>query len=164
MDQWIGTEKGQSKHNTLGLLVYLCLRDRKRNSIISGELGLETLFLFIEKSQLRWFSHLPLEVFWAFSTGSGPRGEPLRHMRNYVFSLTWEYLGISWGKFESVAEERDFRVSRKALLPLRPNHKEMVEKGLEVPKWIFLNGTTAFLYGQSKHNFLPTMSACPLII
>uniref|UniRef100_A0A8C2WVQ0 FERM and PDZ domain containing 1 n=1 Tax=Cyclopterus lumpus TaxID=8103 RepID=A0A8C2WVQ0_CYCLU len=57
----------------------LSLRDRVRSSDIRGELGVESLLLRVERSQLRWFGHLvrmppgrlPLEVFRARPTG-GP--------------------------------------------------------------------------------------------
>ncbi len=57
------------------------LWDKVRSSVIREELGVDSLLLCVEKSQLRWFRYLvrmppgrlPVEEF---QLGGGPRTEP----------------------------------------------------------------------------------------
>ncbi|TWW62393.1 hypothetical protein D4764_04G0010400 [Takifugu flavidus] len=86
----------------------LSLRDRVRSSAIREELGVETLLLHVERSQMRWLGHLdrmppvllPGEVFRACPSSKRPPGH-LGHVGE-TMSLNWsERLGIprlSWKK------------------------------------------------------------------
>jgi len=92
----------------------LSLRDRVGSSDIRRELGVESLLLRVERSQLRWFGHLiwmppeclPLEVFQARPTGRRPRGRPRTRWRYYIFQLAREHLRIPQNELENVAGER----------------------------------------------------------
>ena len=60
---WVMTERTRSRIQAaeMGLLrrvTGLSLRDRVRSSVIREELGVETLLLCVERSQLRWFGHM----------------------------------------------------------------------------------------------------------
>ncbi|XP_066524927.1 relaxin-3 receptor 1 [Hoplias malabaricus] len=78
------------------------LCDRVRSSVTREELGVESLLLRVERSQLKWFRHLmrmppgrlPLEVHQARPTGRKPRGRPRTRWRDYISRLAWEHLGI----------------------------------------------------------------------
>ncbi|TWW56792.1 hypothetical protein D4764_08G0007790 [Takifugu flavidus] len=80
----------------------LSLRDRVRSSAIREELGVESLLLRVERSQMRWLGHLvrmppgrlPGEVFRACPSGRRPPGRPRTRWRDYVSRLAWERLGI----------------------------------------------------------------------
>ena len=65
-----------------------------RSSAIWGELGIEPLLLGSERSQIRWFGHLPGEVFRARPTGSRTK-RPRTHWRDCVSWLAWERLGMN---------------------------------------------------------------------
>ncbi|KAJ7999278.1 hypothetical protein DPEC_G00213770 [Dallia pectoralis] len=87
----------------------LSLRDRVRSSVIREELGVEPLFLCVERSQLRWFGHLvrmppgrlPREVFQARPAGRRPRGRPRTspiedpHINNHILQFCLTLLSTS---------------------------------------------------------------------
>ncbi|TWW52999.1 R2DM Retrovirus-related Pol polyprotein from type II retrotransposable element, partial [Takifugu flavidus] len=93
----------------------LSLRDRVRSSAIREELGVESLLLRVERSQMRWLGHLvrmppgrlPGEVFRACPSGRRPPGRPRTRWRDYVSRLVWERLGIPPDELEEVAGERE---------------------------------------------------------
>ncbi|TWW53400.1 hypothetical protein D4764_0262180, partial [Takifugu flavidus] len=82
--------------------VWALLRDRVRSSAIREELGVESLLLRVERSQMGWLGHLvrmppgrlPGEVFRACPSGRRPPGRPRTRWRDYVSRLAWERLGI----------------------------------------------------------------------
>uniref|UniRef100_A0A8C6MCM8 Reverse transcriptase domain-containing protein n=1 Tax=Nothobranchius furzeri TaxID=105023 RepID=A0A8C6MCM8_NOTFU len=84
---WVVTERMRSwiqaaKMSFLRRVSGLSLRDRVRSSVIREGLGIDSLLLHIERSQLRWLGHLvrmppgclPGEVFRARPTGRRPKG------------------------------------------------------------------------------------------
>ncbi|KAK3520189.1 hypothetical protein QTP70_017925 [Hemibagrus guttatus] len=85
---WVMTERIRSRiqeaeMSFLRRVVGRSLRDRVRSSVTREELGVQPLFLHIERGQLRWLGHLfrmppgrlPGEVFWA-CPGRGPGEDP----------------------------------------------------------------------------------------
>ncbi|KAK5851497.1 hypothetical protein PBY51_023044 [Eleginops maclovinus] len=104
----------------------ISLRDKVRSSVIREGLGVEPLFLRVERSQLRWFGHLvrmppgrlPREVFQA--RPAGKRGRPRTRWRGYISLLAWERLGIPQSELVDVARERKVWGSLLELLPPRP--------------------------------------------
>ncbi|TWW77475.1 hypothetical protein D4764_12G0008650 [Takifugu flavidus] len=103
----------------------LSLRDRVRSSAIREELGVESLLLRVERSQMRWLGHQvrmpPGEVFRACPSGRRPPGRPRTRWRDYVSRLVWERLGIPSDELEEVAGEREVWASLLRLLPPRPD-------------------------------------------
>ncbi|TWW59254.1 hypothetical protein D4764_06G0007840 [Takifugu flavidus] len=107
----------------------LSLRDRVRSSAIREELGVESLLLRVERSQMGWLGHLvrmppgrlPGEVFRACPSGGRPPGRPRTRWRDYVSRLAWERLGIPPDELEEVAGEREVWASLLRLLPPRPD-------------------------------------------
>ena len=105
------------------------LRDRVRSSVIRERLGVESLLLCVERSQLRWFGHLvrmppgrlPREVFQACPAGRRPRGRPRTRWRDYISTLAWERLGIPQSELVDAARERDGWGRMLELLPPRPD-------------------------------------------
>ena len=131
---WVVTERTRSRIQAaemsfLRRVAGLSLRDRVRSSDIRRELGVESLLLRVERSQLRWFGHLirmppgrlPLEVFQARPTGRRPRGRPRTRWRDYISRLAWERLGVPQNELESVAGEREAWVGLLGRLPPRPD-------------------------------------------
>ena len=101
------------------------------------ELGVESLLLCIERSQLKWFWHpvrtpsdcLPLEGVLR-PTGRKPQGRPRTCWRNSISLLAWECLGIPQEELQSVAGERDAQVSLlKLLLHVQTLEKRMTMDG-----------------------------------
>ncbi|TWW68024.1 hypothetical protein D4764_02G0010650 [Takifugu flavidus] len=76
--------------------------ERVRSSAIREELGVDSLLLRVERSQMRWLGHLvrmppgrlPGEVFRACPSGRRPPGRPRTRWRDCVSRLVWERLGI----------------------------------------------------------------------
>ncbi|TWW60112.1 hypothetical protein D4764_05G0002020 [Takifugu flavidus] len=107
----------------------LSLRDRVRSSAIWEELGVESLLLRVERSQMRWLGHLvrmppgrlPGEVFRACPSGRRPPGRPRTRWRDCVSRLAWERLGIPPDELEEVAGEREVWAFLLRLLPPRPD-------------------------------------------
>ncbi|TWW64621.1 hypothetical protein D4764_22G0002680 [Takifugu flavidus] len=103
--------------------------DRVRSSAIREELGVESLLLRVERSQMGWLGHpvrmppgrLPGEVFRACPSGRRPPGRPRTRWRDYVSRLVWERLGIPPDELEEVAGEREVWASLLRLLPPRPD-------------------------------------------
>ncbi|TWW78306.1 hypothetical protein D4764_11G0004270 [Takifugu flavidus] len=104
---WVMTERTRSRVQAaemsfLRRVARLSLRDRVRSSAIREELGVESLLLRVERSQIRWLGHLvrmppgrlPGEVFRACPFGRRPPGRPRTRWRYYVSRLAWEHLGI----------------------------------------------------------------------
>ncbi|XP_036950584.1 uncharacterized protein LOC119017743 [Acanthopagrus latus] len=93
-ERWVMTERMRSREQAveMGFLhrVWVSLRDRVRSSATREGLGVELLLLCVERSQLRWFSHLtrmppgrlPREMFLARPTGRRPRGRPRTRWRD----------------------------------------------------------------------------------
>ena len=88
-ERWVMTERTRSRIQAaemsfLRRVAGVSLRDRVRSSVIRERLGVESLLLCVERSQLRWFGHLvrmppgrlPREVFQACPAGRRPRGRP----------------------------------------------------------------------------------------
>ncbi|TWW59276.1 R2DM Retrovirus-related Pol polyprotein from type II retrotransposable element [Takifugu flavidus] len=96
---------------------------------IREELGVESLLLRVERSQMGWLGHLvrmppgrlPGEVFRACPSGRRPPGRPRTRWRDYVSRLAWERLGIPLDELEEVAGEREVWASLLRLLPPRPD-------------------------------------------
>ncbi|TWW73533.1 hypothetical protein D4764_15G0009270 [Takifugu flavidus] len=106
----------------------LNLRDRVRSSDTREELGVEPLFLRIERSQLGLLGHLarmpsgclPLEVFRTCPTGRRPHGRPRTRWTDYISCLAWERLGVPPEELMEVAGERAVWASLLKILPLQP--------------------------------------------
>ncbi len=101
-------------------------RDMVRSSVIREELGVETLLLCVERSQLRWFrhlvrmppGHLPREMFQEHLAGKKPRGRPRSGWRDYFSALAWERIGVPQSELADVAREREVWGPLLRLLPL----------------------------------------------
>ncbi|KAK3523520.1 hypothetical protein QTP70_001888 [Hemibagrus guttatus] len=117
---WVMTERVRSRIQAaemsfLRRVAGRSLRDRVRSSATREELGVDPLLLHIERGQLRWLGHLfrmplgrlPGEVFRACPTGKRPQGRPRTRLRDYVFRLAWERLGVPPEELEEVARERE---------------------------------------------------------
>ncbi|TWW68384.1 hypothetical protein D4764_19G0001820 [Takifugu flavidus] len=131
---WVMTERTRSwvqaaEMSFLRRVAGLSLRDRVRSSAIREELGVESLLLRVERSQMGWLGHLvrmppgrlPGEVFRACPSGRRPPGRPRTRWRDYVSRLVWERLGIPPDELEEVAGEREVWASLLRLLPPRPD-------------------------------------------
>ncbi|TWW62296.1 hypothetical protein D4764_04G0009430 [Takifugu flavidus] len=131
---WVMTERTRSRVQAaemsfLRRVAGLSLRDRVRSSAIREELGVESLLLRVERSQMRWLGHLvrmppgrlPGEVFRACPSGRRPPGRPRTRWRDYVSRLAWERLGIPPDELEEVAGEREVWASLLRLLSPRPD-------------------------------------------
>uniref|UniRef100_A0A674NTV4 Reverse transcriptase domain-containing protein n=1 Tax=Takifugu rubripes TaxID=31033 RepID=A0A674NTV4_TAKRU len=131
---WVMTERTRSRVQAaemsfLRRVAGLSLRDRVRSSAIREELGVESLLLRVERSQMGWLGHLvrmppgrlPGEVFRACPSGKRPPGRPRTRWRDYVSRLAWERLGIPPDELEEVAGEREVWDSLLRLLPPRPD-------------------------------------------
>ncbi|TWW71616.1 hypothetical protein D4764_16G0001130 [Takifugu flavidus] len=131
---WVMTESTRSRVQAaemsfLRRVAGLSLRDRVRSSAIREELGVESLLLRVERSQMGWLGHLvrmppgrlPGEVFRACPSGRRPPGRPRTRWRDYVSRLAWERLGIPPDELEEVAGEREVWASLLRLLPPRPD-------------------------------------------
>nr|XP_049577496.1 glycine receptor subunit alpha-3 isoform X1 [Syngnathus scovelli] len=131
---WVVTERTRSRIQAaemsfLRRMSGLSLRDRVRSSVIRERLGVESLLLHVERSQMRWLGHLirmppgrlPGEVFRACPAGRRPRGRPRTRWRDYVSQLAWEHLGIPRDELDEVAGEREVWESLLKLLPPRPD-------------------------------------------
>ncbi|TWW79207.1 hypothetical protein D4764_10G0002370 [Takifugu flavidus] len=131
---WVMTERTRSQVQAaemsfLRRVAGLSLRDRVRSSAIREELGVESLLLRVERSQMGWLGHLvrmppgrlPGEVFRACPSGRRPPGKPRTRWRDYVSRLAWERLGIPPDELEEVAGEREVWASLLRLLPPRPD-------------------------------------------
>ncbi|TWW67452.1 R2DM Retrovirus-related Pol polyprotein from type II retrotransposable element [Takifugu flavidus] len=127
---WVMTERTRSRVQAaemsfLRRVAGLSLRDRVRSSAIREELGVESLLLRVERSQMGWLGHLirmppgrlPGEVFRACPSGRRPPGRPRTRWRDYVSRLAWERLGIPPDELEEVAGEREVWASLLRLLP-----------------------------------------------
>ncbi|TWW74351.1 hypothetical protein D4764_14G0003520 [Takifugu flavidus] len=127
---WVMTERTRSRVQAaemsfLRRVAGLSLRDRVRSSAIREELGVESLLLRVERSQMGWLGHLvrmppgrlPGEVFRACPSGKRPPGRPRTRWRDYVSRLAWERLGIPPDELEEVAGEREVWDSLLRLLP-----------------------------------------------
>nr|XP_049572422.1 uncharacterized protein LOC125965716 [Syngnathus scovelli] len=127
---WVVTERTRSRiqvaeRSFLRRMSGLSLRDRVGSSVIRERLGVESLLLHVERSQIRRLGHLirmppgrlPGEVFRACPTGRRPRGRPRTHWRDYVSQLAWERLGIPRDELGEVAGEREVWESVLKLLP-----------------------------------------------
>ncbi|TWW73664.1 Insulin receptor [Takifugu flavidus] len=112
---WVMTERTRSRVQAaemsfLRRVAGLSLRDRVRSSAIREELGVESLLLRVERSQMRWLGHLvrmppgrlPGEVFRACPSGRRPPGRPRTRWRDYVSRLAWERLGIPPDELEEI--------------------------------------------------------------
>uniref|UniRef100_A0A674PNH7 Reverse transcriptase domain-containing protein n=1 Tax=Takifugu rubripes TaxID=31033 RepID=A0A674PNH7_TAKRU len=131
---WVMTERTRSRVQAaemsfLHRVAGLSLRDRVRSSAIREELGVESLLLRVERSQMGWLGHLvrmppgrlPGEVFRACPSGRRPPGRPRTRWRDYVSRLAWERLGIPPDELEEVAGEREVWASLLRPLPPRPD-------------------------------------------
>ncbi|TWW80944.1 hypothetical protein D4764_01G0007590 [Takifugu flavidus] len=103
---WVMTERTRSRVQAaemsfLRRVAGLSLRDRVRSSAIREELGVESLLLRVERSQMGWLGHLvrmppgrlPGEVFRACPSRRRPPGDP-GHVGE-TMSLDWP--GNAWG-------------------------------------------------------------------
>jgi hypothetical protein len=130
---WVMTERTRSRIQAaemsfLRRVAGRTLRDRVRSSVTREELGVESLLLHVERSQLRWLGHLfrmppgrlPREVFQACPIGRRPRGRPRTRWRDYVSELAWCRLGVPPEQLEEVCEDREVWASLLRLLPPRP--------------------------------------------
>ena len=133
-EAWVMTERIRSRIQAaemsfLRRVAGISLRDRVRSSVTRERLGVESLLLRLERSQLRWFGHLvrmpperlPWKVLAARPTGRRPRGRPRTRWGDYISSLAWERLGIPQEEVANVALEREVWGSLLELLPPRPD-------------------------------------------
>ncbi|KAK0134423.1 hypothetical protein N1851_030009 [Merluccius polli] len=103
---WVMTERRRSQVQAAEMSF---LRRRVRSSVIREELGVDSLLLHVERSQMRWLGHLV-----RMPPGSLP-GEVFRAR------LAWECLGIPQEELDEVAGEREVWASLLRLLPPRPD-------------------------------------------
>ncbi|TWW57747.1 R2DM Retrovirus-related Pol polyprotein from type II retrotransposable element [Takifugu flavidus] len=148
---WVMTERTRSRVQAaemsfLRRVAGLSLRDRVRSSAIREELGVESLLLRVERSQMGWLGHLvrmppgrlPGEVFRACPSGKRPPGRPRTRWRDYVSRLAWgERLGIPPDELEEVAGEREVWDSSLGCCPRDPTP----DKRQRMDGWMDSGGT-----------------------
>ena len=88
--------------------------DKLRNTAIREYLNIESLFLRIERSQLRWFGHdskmpqerLPKQTLHAEMSGKRSFGRPRTRWLDYIEDLGWNRLGLHLDEMQSVLLDR----------------------------------------------------------
>ena len=119
-EQWVITERIQSRIRAVEMRFFrraagLTLRDRIRSSTIRESLKVESLLLYIERSQLRWLGHvlrmpherLAYQVFEAMPQGKRPVERPRLIWRNYIARLCQERLGLTWADVIASIKDRN---------------------------------------------------------
>ena len=132
-ESWVMTERMRSQVQAsemrfLRRIEGVSLLDKVRNSEIQNSLGVESLLLRIERSQLRWFGHvsrmpqerLSKQVLSALSNDKRPVGRPRKRWMDHVEDLTWNRLGLRQNEANEVVNDRDVWRLNLELLPPRP--------------------------------------------
>lgn len=92
----------------------------------------ELLLFHIERSQMRWFEHLPTMSLWGGASGTSNRGEApgqSQHMLERLY--LWAGLGTPFPQqeLEEGAGEREVRASLFTLLALQPGPGRAADDG-----------------------------------
>ena len=106
-----------------GLILY-----KVKSADIRESLNIESLLLWLERSQLRWYGHVTRmsqkrtakKLLCSTPIGRRPRGRPRTRWRKYVEDLSWSRLGIPEEHLSFVAEDRDAWRLQLELPPPRP--------------------------------------------
>ena len=106
----------------------LPLLDKVKSTDIRQSLNIEPLLFRIERSQLRWYSHVTRmshertakQLKNALPSDKRPRERPRTRWRNYVENLAWSRLENPPAKLPLVAGDRDAWRFQLELLPPQP--------------------------------------------
>ena len=99
--------------------------DKHHNTAIRDSLGIESLLLRIERSQLRLFGHvsrlpheqLPKQTLYAKVSGERSVGRPRTRWLDYIEDLGWNRLGLYPSEMQSVLVDREMWRLNLELLP-----------------------------------------------
>ena len=105
--------------------------DKHRNTTIRESLNIQSLFLRIEISQLRWLGHvsrmphewLPKQTLYAEVSGKMQIGRPRTRWLDFIEDRDWNRLGLHPSKTQSVMVGRELRRLNLELLPPQPFRK-----------------------------------------
>ena len=107
------------------------LLDENISADIRESLNIESLLLWLERSQLRWYGHVTRmtqdrtakQLLYSTPIGRRPLGHPRTRWRDYIEDLGWSRLGIPRKHLPVVAQDRDAWKVQLQMLPPRP-HKD----------------------------------------
>ena len=135
-ESWAMTERMRSRVQAsemrfLRRIEGVTLLDKVSNTNVHKSLGVESLLLRIERSQLRWFGHvsrmpqerLPKQTLFAVPNGKRPVGRPRQRWMNHIEDLGWNRLGLTLEEMKEVVEDRDVWRLILELLPPQPSRK-----------------------------------------
>ena len=113
-ESWVATERGHSqmqasKMRILQKFKEVTMLDKLQNTAIRESLNIEFLLLRIERSRLRWFSHvskmsqkwLPKQTLYAKVNGKRPVGRLRTRWIYYITDLGWIRLELRLRKMQS---------------------------------------------------------------
>ena len=117
-ESWVMTERMRSQVQAseitfLRRIEGVTLLDKVPNSEIQNSLNVESLFLRIERSQLRWFSHvssmpqerLPKQALFAIPDGKRLVGRSRKRWMDHVENLGWNRFGLCLNEMKEVVED-----------------------------------------------------------
>ena len=128
---WVTTKRVRllmqaSKMRCLRKIKGVTMFDKHRNTAFREFLDIESLLLWIERSQLRWIGHvsrmpqeqLPKQTFYAKGSGKRPVEKPqTRCWLYYIEDLDWDSLGLHPSKMQSVLVDGEMWRLNLELLP-----------------------------------------------
>jgi len=91
------------------------------SSEIRKSLNIEPLLLRIERSQLRWFSHVSRMPQEKLPKQALAVGQPRTRWADYIEALGWNRLGLQPRKMWEVVADRDVWRLNLELLPPQPS-------------------------------------------
>ena len=131
---WVTTKRVRllmqaSKMRCLRKIKGVTMVDKHRNAAICEFLDIESLLLWIERSQLRWIGHVsrmpqeqfPKQTFYAKVSGKRPVKKPrTRCWLYYIKDLGWDSLGLHPSEMQSVLVDGEmWRLNLELLPPQR---------------------------------------------
>jgi hypothetical protein len=89
------------------------VENKFRNKIIRDIVGVQSIQEYVERSQLRWYSHvngmddkrIVKRVYEARETGKSPRGRPRKTWKEGLLELTRKK-GVTWKGVERTVKDR----------------------------------------------------------
>jgi len=129
MTERIRSQVQASEMRFLRKIEGVTLFDKVRSFEIRKSLNIEPLLLRIERSQLKWFSHvskmlqkrLPKQALLAKVKGKRPVGQPRTRWQNYIEDLEWNRLGFQPSEMLEVVTDCDVWRLNLELLPPQPS-------------------------------------------
>ena len=137
-ESWVVTERVRSQVQASELrflrrIEGVTLFYKMCSSEIQKSLNIESLFLRIERSQLRWLGHvsrmpqerLPKQALLAKANGTRPVGRlrTTNRWTNYIEDLGWNSLGLYPSEIMDVMEDREVWRLNLKLLSRQPSRK-----------------------------------------